>query len=35
MTSVWIYVARSKQVGDRDHIKAFADQDAAKAWFKG
>ena len=34
MTSVWIYVDTSKPVGDRDHIKPFADQDAAEAWFK-
>ena len=28
-----IYVDRSKQVGDRDHLKVFADADAAEAWF--
>jgi len=28
-----IYVDRSKQVGDRDHFKVFADADAAEAWF--
>ena len=28
-----IYVDKSKQVGDRDHFKAFADADAAEAWF--
>ena len=32
--TVWIYVDTSKQVGDRDHIKVFADQCAAEAWFK-
>ena len=34
MTTVWIYVDTSKEVGDRDHLKVFADQDAAIAWFK-
>jgi len=28
-----IYVDKSKQVGDRDHLKVFADADAAEAWF--
>jgi hypothetical protein len=32
-TTVWAYVDTSKQVGDRDHLKVFADADAAEAWF--
>jgi hypothetical protein len=31
---VLIYVNTSKQVGDRDHLKVFANADAAEAWFK-
>ena len=30
---VWVYVDTSKQVGDKDHLKVFADKDAADAWF--
>jgi hypothetical protein len=30
---VWIYVDTSKQVGDEDHLKVFADEDYANAWF--
>jgi hypothetical protein len=33
MTTVWIYVDTSKQVGDRDHLKVFANRDAADEWF--
>ena len=29
---VWIYVDTSKQVGDKEHPKVFADQDAARQW---
>jgi hypothetical protein len=29
MTTVWVYVDTSKQVGDKDHIKVFASADAA------
>jgi hypothetical protein len=29
----WIYVDTSKQVGDRDHLKVFANADAAETWF--
>jgi hypothetical protein len=32
--TVWIYVDTSKQVGDKDHIKVFANQDAAETWFE-
>ena len=31
--TVLIYVATRKQVGDRDHLKVFANADAAEAWF--
>jgi hypothetical protein len=31
--SVLIYVDTSKQVGDPDHLKVFANADAAEAWF--
>jgi hypothetical protein len=33
MTTVWIYVDARKQIGDKDHLKVFADQDAARKWF--
>ena len=29
-----IYVNTSKQVGDPEHLKVLASQDAAKTWFK-
>jgi hypothetical protein len=31
--TVWIYVDTSKQVGDVDHLKVFAREDAANRWF--
>jgi len=31
--TVWIYVDTRKQVGDADHLKVFASEDAANAWF--
>jgi hypothetical protein len=31
--TVLIYVDTSKQVGDRAHLKVFADADAAEWWF--
>lgn len=31
--TVFVYVNTSKQVGDVEHIKVFADQDVAEAWF--
>jgi hypothetical protein len=34
MTTVWVYVDTSKEVGDRDHLKVFATPDAAGEWFK-
>jgi hypothetical protein len=34
MTTVWVYVDTSKEVGDRDHLKVFATPDATDEWFK-
>ena len=34
MTTVWIYVDTNTEVGDRDHLKVFANADAADEWFK-
>ena len=34
MKTVWIYVNASKQVGDPEHIKVFANTDAAEKWFE-
>jgi hypothetical protein len=34
MKTVWIYVVTNKQVGDVDHLKVFADPDAAERWFE-
>ena len=31
--TVLVYVNTSKQIGDSDHIKLFANQDAAETWF--
>ena len=31
--SVFVYVNTSKKVGDPDHLKVFANADAAEAWF--
>jgi hypothetical protein len=33
MTTVLVYVNTSADVGDADHLKVFADQEAARAWF--
>jgi hypothetical protein len=32
--TVLIYVNTNKQVGDVDHIKVFANADAAERWFE-
>ena len=32
--TVFVYVNTSKQVGDADHLKVFANQDAAETWFE-
>jgi hypothetical protein len=31
--TVFVYVSNSRQIGDVDHIKVFANQDAAETWF--
>jgi hypothetical protein len=32
--TVFVYVNTSKQVGDKDHIKVFANEDAAETCFQ-
>jgi hypothetical protein len=32
--TVFLYVNTSKQVGDADHVKVFANVDAAEKWFE-
>jgi hypothetical protein len=32
--TVFVYVNTSKQVGDKEHIKLFANRDAAEKWFE-
>ena len=34
MTTVWIYVDTSKEVGDIDHLKVFATPELTDEWFK-
>jgi hypothetical protein len=34
MKTVWIYVDTNKQVGNIDHLKAFANPDVADEWFE-
>ena len=34
MTTVWIYVATRKDVGDPDDLKVFATKAAADTWFE-
>ena len=34
MRTVRIYVDTNRDVGDRDHLKVFANSDAADEWFK-
>ena len=34
MKTIWIHADTSKQVGDEDHLKVFADEDAADRWFQ-
>jgi hypothetical protein len=31
---VWIYVDTNKQVGDMDHLKVVANDEAAEIWFE-
>lgn len=30
---VWVYINTAKEVGDVDHLKVFANVDAAEKWF--
>jgi hypothetical protein len=30
--TVFVYANTSKQVGDKDHLKVFTDEDAAETW---
>jgi len=32
--TVFVYVNTSKQVGDAEHIKVFANSDTAEKWFE-
>jgi hypothetical protein len=32
--TVFVYVNTRKQVGDRDHLKVFANSEAAETWFE-
>jgi hypothetical protein len=32
--TVFVYVNTSKQIGDKDHVKVFANVDAAEKWFE-
>jgi hypothetical protein len=32
MKTVWVYINSSKEVGDVDHLKVFANEDAAEKW---
>ena len=32
--TVWIYVDTTKQVGDKDHLEVFANEDAGKRGFR-
>lgn len=33
MSEVWVYVNTNAEVGDVDHVKVFANEDAANRWF--
>jgi hypothetical protein len=33
--TVWIYADTTKEVGDKDHLKVFATEDAAEMWLQG
>jgi hypothetical protein len=30
---VWVYINNSREVGDVDHLKVFANEEAAEKWF--
>ena len=34
MKTVWIYIDTSKEVGDADHLKVFANMEAADRWLE-
>jgi hypothetical protein len=34
MKTVWIYVDTSKDVGDADHLKVFANVEASERWLE-
>jgi hypothetical protein len=34
LLTVWIYVDTSREVGDKNHLKVFANEDAAETWFQ-
>ncbi len=34
MTTVWIYIDTKKEVGDVDHLKVFANEEAMEKWFR-
>ena len=31
---VWVYINTRKQVGDKDHLKVLASEDAAETWIQ-
>jgi len=31
--TVWVYINTAKEVGDEDHLKVFASEEAAARWF--
>ena len=34
MKSVWVYINTAREVGDVDHLKVFASEEAAEKWFE-
>ena len=34
MKTVWVYINTAKEVGDVDHLKVFANEEAAEKWFE-
>jgi hypothetical protein len=32
--TVFVYVTASKQIGDKDHVRVFANVDAGEKWFE-
>jgi hypothetical protein len=34
MKTVWVYINTAKEVGDVEHLKVFANQEAAERWFE-